>query len=129
MSATLVALSLVALLARQSPEPERLPLAVLYAGNSGTPYSAAWQAFLADHTARVVFVPGRELTPEALVGFDLLVVDGEVEEHDAEGRLSLKSEPIALHLSDLQGVPVVLMGGQGGFLSDALHLKTSWHHG
>jgi hypothetical protein len=59
----------------------------------------------------------------------LLVVDGEVESHDAQGEMHLKSEKIKLALEDLQGFPVVMMGGQGGFLSDDLKLKTSWHAG
>jgi hypothetical protein len=32
-------------------------------------------------------------------------------------------------LDELQGIPVVLMGGQGGMLSDDLHLKSSWGAG
>ncbi|MCB9877876.1 MAG: hypothetical protein H6835_09770 [Planctomycetes bacterium] len=108
---------------------EQLPLRVLYAGNADTPYTAAWLRFLGAHVDAVTFVAGRDLRARQLTGIDLLIVDGEVEAHDASGQLSLKSEHIELALDDLQGLPVVLMGGQGGFLSDTLHLKTSWHHG
>ena len=113
-------------LPQQQPAVEKLPLQVLYAGNPDTPYSAAWEAFLAEHCARVEFVAGSALKSEDLEGFDLLVVDGEV---SVPGEQSLKSEKIQLVLDDLQGFPVVLMGGQGGFLSDELELKTSWQAG
>ena len=43
--------------------------------------------------------------------------------------MRLKSEKIKLSLDELQGFPVVMMGGQGGFFSDDLKLKTSWHAG
>jgi len=113
----------------QQPSPERLPLQVLYAGNAGTPYSAAWEKFLGEHTARVQFVSGSALKREDLAGFDLLVIDGEVTSHAPGEELTLKSEKVKLALDELQGFPVVLMGGQGGFVSDDLHLKTSWHSG
>ena len=128
MTLPLVAL-LVSALALQAPPPEKLPLRVVYAGNAGTPYSVAWQGFLAEHTAEVKFVTGSALRPTDLAGFDVLVIDGEVESKGPDGELQLKSEKIRLTLDDLQGVPVVLMGGQGGFLSDELKLKTSWQHG
>lgn len=113
----------------QTPVAEKLPLQILYAGNAGTPYSAAWEKFLGEHAARVRFISGSALKREDLAGFDLLVVDGEVESHDAQGGLKLKSEKIKLVLDELQGFPVVMMGGQGGFFSDDLKLKTSWHAG
>lgn len=113
----------------QDPPAEKLPLSVLHAGNPGTPYSAAWQEFLAAHTTRARFVAGSALKKEDLAGFDVLVIDGEVATHDDKGEVRLKSEKIRLTLDDLQGFPVVLVGGQGGFVSDELHLKTSWHSG
>ncbi len=113
----------------QVPSAEKLPIQILYAGNADTPYSAAWEKFLGDHAARVKFISGNALKREDLAGFDLLVVDGEVESHDAGSQLKLKNEKIKLTLDDLQGFPVVLMGGQGGFLSDDLKIKTSWHAG
>jgi len=128
MSLSSVAL-VVALQGAPPQAPETLPLDVLYAGNPDTPYSAAWQAFLAAHVRHLRFVAGRTLKRADLAGIDLLVVDGEVEAHDAKGNLQLKSEKIQLRLADLQGLPVVLMGGEGGSLADGLHLKTSWHHG
>lgn len=112
--------------ATQTPAAETLPLRILYAGNEGTPYSAAWQEFLAAHARETKFVAGGALTRADLAGFDLLVIDGEV---TVPGQPSLKSEKIRLVLDELQGFPVVLMGGQGGFVSDDLHLKTSWHAG
>ncbi|MBK7645397.1 MAG: hypothetical protein IPJ19_20560 [Planctomycetes bacterium] len=111
----------------QEPASERLPFSVLYAGNPGTPYSAAWEKFLGEHATKVKFVGGSGLKREDLAGFDLLVIDGEVTVRGEQ--LSLKSEKVKLVLDDLQGFPVVLMGGQGGFVSDDLHLKTSWHAG
>jgi len=124
----ITALLLVAL-SFQEPAGEKLPLSILYAGNAGTPYSAAWEKFLGEHAARVTFVSGSALKRADLAGFDLLVVDGEVESKAPGAELTLKSEKIQLSLDELQGFPVVLMGGQGGFLSDDLHLKTSWHNG
>jgi len=118
----LLAVSLV-----QQPVEEKLPIKVLYAGNAGTPYTAAWERFLGAHTQRVQFVSGGALKHEDLAGFDLLVIDGEVTVPGEE--LSLKSEKVQLVLDQLQGFPVVLMGGQGGFLSDDLKLKTSWRAG
>ena len=113
----------------QAPVAEKLPLSVLYAGNPGTPYSAAWEKFLGEHTARVQFVAGSALKRADLAGFDLLVIDGEVESKKPGEEMTLKSEKVKLVLDELQGFPVVLMGGQGGFVSDDLHLKTSWHAG
>lgn len=143
MAATSLALTLCAAFAQQphpaaqepapqasQPATEILPLRILYAGNTGTPYTAAWMAFLDEHVASVRFVAGRALSAKDLTDIDVLVVDGEVEQRDATGAMqSLKSEHIRLGLGDLQGFPVVLMGGEGGFLSDELKLKTSWHHG
>jgi hypothetical protein len=77
----------------------------------------------------VKFVSGSALKREDLAGFDLLVIDGEVESKQPGEELTLKSEKVKLVLDELQGFPVVLMGGQGGFVSDDLHLKTSWHAG
>jgi hypothetical protein len=126
MAATLLALVLGAL-ATQQPAAEKLPLSILYAGNAGTPYSAAWEKFLGEHAARVHFVEGGKLQRADLAGFDLLVIDGEVTVKGEQ--LSLKSEKVGLVLDELQGFPVVLMGGQGGFVSDDLKLKTSWRAG
>jgi hypothetical protein len=116
-------------LALQQPAEEKLPLQILYAGNAGTPYSAAWEKFLGAHAQRVQFVSGSALKRADLAGFDLLVIDGEVESKAPGEELTLKSEKVKLVLDELQGFPVVLMGGQGGFVSDDLHLKTSWHSG
>lgn len=123
---------LAVLQAPQSPAPdpvEKLPLRIVYAGNAGTPYTAAWERFLGEHAASVKVISGGALRRSDLDGFDLLVVDGEVETHDEKGEVRLKSESIRLGLDELQGFPVVLVGGQGGVFSDALRLKTSWHHG
>lgn len=122
------ALFLGACLAQQ-PSAEQLPLKVLYAGNAGTPYTAAWEKFLGEHTARVQFVSGSALKREDLAGFDLLVIDGEVTSKAPGEEFKLKSEKVKLVLDELQGFPVVLMGGQGGFVSDDMHLKTSWQAG
>lgn len=102
----------------QAPANETLPITVLYAGDADTPYGAAWQRFLGAHVMRVKSIARAELKREHLNGFDLLVVDG-----DPSGKQA------RLTLDDLQGFPVVLMGGQGGHLADDLHLKTSWHYG
>lgn len=109
--------------------PERLPLRVLYAGNAGTEYTKAAMGFLSEHAAKVTFVESRKLTTRDFKDIDVLIVDGEVETHDAQGQLQLKSEKINLTLSELQGMPTLLMGGQGGFLADDLKLKLSWRHG
>lgn len=127
--ATLLLSLVLGALALQEPAGEKLPLQILYAGNAGTPYSAAWEKFLGEHSTRVKFISGSALKREDLAGFDLLVIDGEVESHGAGGELKLKNEKVKLVLDELQGFPVVLMGGQGGFVSDELHLKTSWHAG
>jgi len=124
-----ILLLLACLIPAQTPATEKLPLEILYAGNAETAYSGAWMEFLGEHAERVRFVAGKELKLADLAGFDLLVVDGEVESHDANGELKLKNEKLKLTLEELQGFPVVLMGGQGGFFSDELKLKTSWHAG
>lgn len=113
----------------QEPAAERLPLKVLYAGNVGTPYTAAWVRFLGEHTEAVKSVDASELRAEDFAGFDVLVIDGEVERHGKDGELQLHIDRVKLHLDDLQGVPVLLMGGQGGGFSDELKLKTAWGHG
>jgi hypothetical protein len=124
-----ILLTLASWLAPQAPSAEKLPLQILYAGNPGTAYSAAWEKFLGEHAARVQFVAGAQLERDDLAGFDLLVVDGEVTARDERGGMKLKNEKLRLALDDLQGFSVVLMGGQGGFLSDELKLKTSWRAG
>lgn len=135
MLTTLLPLVLGALAAPQSPAPapspqdEKLPLRILYAGNAGTPYTAVWEHFLAAHTASVKVISGSAMRRADLDGFDLLVVDGEVEARNAKGEPSLKSEKFHVTLDELQGFPVVMVGGQGGFFADDMHLKTSWHHG
>ena len=120
---------LVGLACPQTPREEKLALQILYAGNAGTPYSAAWEKFLGEHATRVKFISGHALRREDLAGFDLLVIDGEVTSPDAAGQTRLKNEKLNLVLDELQGFPVVLMGGQGGFVSDDLKLKTSWASG
>lgn len=133
--ATLSALVLAFLLqsntepAAQSRPAEQLPFKVVYAGNAGTPYTAGYEKFLKNHFAEVKLVAGSAVRRADLAGFDILIIDGEVESKDSSGNLQLKSEKIQLTLDDLQGFPVVLMGGQGGFLSDELKLKLSWAHG
>ena len=118
---------LLSVLALQQPAAETLPFSVLYAGNPGTPYSAAREKFLGEHATKDKFVGGSALKRADLEGFDLLVIDGEVTVKGAE--LQLKSEKVKLVLDELQGFPVVLMGGQGGFVSDDMKLKTSWSAG
>lgn len=108
---------------------EKLPLRIVYAGNVGTPYTDVWQRFLGEHTDGVKVVSASALQRSDLDGFDVLIVDGEVESRDEKGEPRLKNERVPLHLDQLQGFPVVLVGGQGGFLSDELRLKTSWSHG
>ena len=71
MPTPLLPLALAAL-ALQQPAAEKLPLSILYAGNAGTPYSAAWEKFLGEHATRVKFVSGSALKREDLAGFDLL---------------------------------------------------------
>lgn len=113
----------------QEPTTEKLPLKVLYAGNAGTPYTTAWMTFLTTHTNSVKFVVGSDLKTTDLAGVDVLIIDGEVMPPSAAAENRLKSEKVKLTLDDIQGLPVVLMGGQGGFLSDELGLKTSWKRG
>ncbi|MBI3817325.1 MAG: hypothetical protein HY286_01440 [Planctomycetes bacterium] len=102
---------------------------MLYAGNAGTPYTASWEAFLKQHAAQVKVISGSALTAAAMEGFDVVIVDGEVESKSANGEPRLKSEKIPLTLNEAQGIPMLMMGGQGGFLSDDWKLKLSWHHG
>lgn len=133
MPTLLLPLALVMLQSPQAPpsDPsnEKLPLRIVYAGNAGTPYTDAWQRFLGDHTDGVKVVSASALQRRDLDGFDVLIVDGEVESRDEKGEPRLKNERVPLHLDQLQGFPVVLVGGQGGFLSDELRLKTSWSNG
>jgi glutathione S-transferase len=112
-----------------APAAEKLPLKLVYAGNAGTPYTAAQLEFLEAHAASVKFVAGAKLTAADLKGADVLLVDGEVESKDDKGELRLKSEKIDLTLGEAQGMPIVAIGGEGGFFMDNLKLKLSWHHG
>jgi len=126
------AVALGLLQAPQSPPPataDKLPLRIVYAGNPGTPYTAAWERFLGEHTEAVKVVAASAVRRADLEGFDVLVVDGEIQTRDEKGDEQLKSEKVPLGLDELQGFPVVLVGGQGGVFADALRLKTSWHHG
>lgn len=132
MLPALAAVVLGLLQAPQSPPPvtaDKLPLRIVYAGNLGTPYTAAWERFLGEHTAAVKVVSAGAVRRADLEGFDVLVVDGEIQTRDEKGDEQLKSEKVPLGLDELQGFPVVLVGGQGGVFADALRLKTSWHHG
>jgi hypothetical protein len=113
----------------QGAPAEKLPLKVVYAGNADTPYSKAWTEFLAAHTADARFVAAKALTRADLEGRDVLLIDGEVELTMSGDHPHLNIETLQLSLDDVQGVPVVLMGGQGGGFADAMKLKTSWRHG
>ena len=112
-----------------APQAEKLPLKLVYAGNAGTPYTAAQLRFLEAHAASVSFVAGSKLATADFRNADVLIVDGEVETKNENGELRLKSEKIGLTLGELQGMPVVAIGGEGGFFMDDLKLKPSWHHG
>jgi hypothetical protein len=111
------------------PQAEKLPLKLVYAGNANTPYTAAQLEFLGAHAASVKFVAGAKLTAADLKGADVLVIDGEVDTKNEKGEVRLKSEKIDLTLGEVQGFPIVAIGGEGGFFMDNLKLKLSWHHG
>lgn len=113
-----------AMSSRQERGDERLPLRIIYAGNAGTSYTAAWEEFLKKHVASVRVVAAATLTRDDLREADVLIVDGEVKEPLFGGPLVIES--IRLGLDDLQGFPVVLMGGAGALLASSLHLKPSW---
>src|SRR5687768_12203602 len=79
---------------------ERLPLRVLYASEAGTEYSASWTKLLEEHMAEVRAVAHAELTPELVRAFDVLVIDGELQ----DGKEYKTNDPvIPLRLSQLQG--------------------------
>ena len=102
---------------------ERLPLRILYASEPGTEYSTGWKEFLGEHVAEVRAVAHAELTPELVRAFDVLVIDGEL----MDGAEYKTTEPqIPLRLSQLQGHPVLLMGGVGGRVSTSWWLAGSW---
>ncbi len=108
----------------------KLPLRVLYAGNAGTPYTDTYRRFFEEHAQSVRTLSLSEFRTADLADVDVLVIGGEVEELDSDGKLKgLKGEKIGFTLDDLQGFPVVLVGGQGGFVSDSFKLKTSWQYG
>lgn len=122
--ATLLACSLA------TTDELRLPVRVLYAGNESSPYTDAYVKFLGDHAKSVRSLALSSFRRGDLADVDVLVVGGEVEVKDEKGEFqSLRGEKIGFALDDLQGFPVVLIGGQGGFVSDAFELKTSWSHG
>jgi hypothetical protein len=125
----LLAPVLLTVLASQSRPTEKLPLRLLYTGTPTSAYTADWEKFLVEHAASVRVVPATSLRVEDLTDIDVLVVDGEVETRGKNGELRLAIQRIPLTLEDLQGKPVVLMGGQGGAFADDLHLKLSWRHG
>jgi hypothetical protein len=108
---------------------EALTLSVLYAGNEGTPYTASWQRMLESRVKSLRVMSLAKLEAKDLAGIDVLIIGGEVEEKDEKGQMRLKSEKHQLAFDALQGFPTVLMGGQGGFVSDEWKLKTSWRHG
>jgi hypothetical protein len=120
---------LLTVLAPQSRPAERLPLRLLYTGTPGSAYTADWEKFLLEHAASVRVVPASALRVKDLTDADVLVIDGEVESRGKDGEPKLAIQRIPLTLEDLQGKPVVLMGGQGGAFADDLHLKLSWRHG
>lgn len=111
-----------------APNEEHLPLRVLYAGNAGTAYTAAWRRFLDRHVDLVRVMSASDVTAKDLDGIDVLLIDGEVIEGEGNDT-RIKSERFRLTLDDLQGRPVLLMGGQGGLFADELSLKTSWQYG
>jgi len=110
-------------------QAEKLPLKLVYAGNANSPYTTAQLEFLEAHAASVKFVPGSKLAAADLKGADVLVIDGEVDTKNEKGEVRLKSEKIDLTLGEVQGMPIVAIGGEGGFFMDNLKLKLSWHHG
>src|SRR6185503_918565 len=86
-------------------------------------YSAGWAGFLEEHVDEVRTVAHAELSPELVRAFDVLVVDGELQEGESykPGRVELP-----LRLSQLQGHPVLLMGGVGGQVSTQWRLAGTW---
>lgn len=116
-------------LAQAQGNDERLGYSVLYAGNEGTPYTESWRRMLEPRVKSLRVMSLADVEAEDLAGIDVLVIGGEVETRDASGNVRLKSEHYTLSLELMQGFPVVLMGGQGGLVSDAWMLKTSWQHG
>src|SRR6185503_13829046 len=93
------------------------------ASEPGTEYSSGWVEFLAGHTDEVRAVAYGELTPELVRAFDVLVIDGELQEGE---RYKTEKVSVPLRLSELQGHPVVLMGGLGGQVSTTWELAGSW---
>jgi hypothetical protein len=112
-----------------SAPAEKLPLKVVYAGNADTPYTKSQLEFLREHAASVKFVAGSKLSTADCKDSDVLIIDGEVESKDDKGELRLKSEKIDLTLGEIQGLPIVAIGGEGGFFMDNLKLKPSWRLG
>jgi len=102
-----------------------LPLRLLYASDSSPAYSAGWMDFLAQHVKEVRAVAPSELTPELVRAWDVLVIDGELMA-GSEYRLDPKDVHLPLRLSDLQGHPVLLVGGVGGAVSTRWRLAGSW---
>jgi hypothetical protein len=100
-----------------------LPLRVLYAPDADTEYAAGWAELLAAHVDEVHVATHATLTPELVRDFDVLVIDGELME---AGRYEEGTAAVPLRLSDLQGHPVLLMGGVGGQVSTAWKLAGSW---
>jgi hypothetical protein len=119
-------IGILALFALVGASPEdRLPLRVLYASEPGTEYTAGWKKFLEEHVAEVRAVAHADLTPDLVQAFDVLVIDGELQDG---GQYKTKDDrmTLPLRLSQLQGHPVLLMGGVGGQVSTAWWLAGSW---
>jgi hypothetical protein len=56
--------------------PKKLPVSVLYAGESGTPREALFLDFLRSRFEKVASVPSGELLKSRGEGFDVVIADG-----------------------------------------------------
>ena len=102
-------------------------MVVAYAGDSGSPRTEAWRAFLAQHVREVRVLNVLDLARADLGDADALVVDG-LPMSGHRDDLKVVAPPRGVTLDALP-IPAVLIGGMGGMVSDQMELKLGWRHG
>lgn len=107
----------------------RLPYRVLYARPAACAHVRGMVRFLEDHVASVKEVDLARVADEDPAASDLVIVDGDLYEHDETGRPLRRIGIAAPPFAALDGRPTVLMGGVGGRVGDLLRVKTSWVSG
>jgi len=118
-------------LAGRAMAGEPVRLSVLYAGNPGSSRAKDFQAFLAEHFAKVQTTNFEKFKETEAKDFDVVLFDwtsiylrdkqGKIDAQ-TEGQRSPKMPPVSRDFAK----PSILIGAAGGLLGRSLQLKIHW---